>query len=170
MENIISVLCHFMRVTKEFFITLLSSLFPVIIGAFSLVLWADIEFMKGFLQNFRSGELFMYSSAFLAPYLVNRLKEETKGIVKEASFWVFLYALLMGAMLFLSIRIEDTLPLTMKITNEKLELLSLSILFSTIYIWYFSVWPNHRAPVSTSQMNQNQIDQLNHDIDKRLGK
>lgn len=82
------------------------SLSPILLSALVQATWSNESYIDSFKSNFRSGEVFIYTAAFLAPYIVNRLGDGVKGLFKELLFYIFCAVLLAGAFLFITLRIE----------------------------------------------------------------
>ncbi|NMP02415.1 hypothetical protein HHE94_06730 [Pseudoalteromonas arctica] len=161
---------HFLRVTKEFFITILFSLSPILLSALVIASFTDKDFLGAVKENFKSGEVFIYTAAFLAPYIVNRLSEGTKGIFKELIFYIFWAVLLSGAYIFILIRIETLLNNTLRIEATTLSFVSNAVILLTAFIWYYSVWPNHhKTQTPPYKQNEKDMTDLNKALDKKLG-
>jgi len=169
-EKLVPGILHFLRVTKEFVITLLFSLSPILLSGLVIATFSDEKYVDAVISNFKSGEVFLYTAAFLAPYIVNRLGEGVKGIFKEVCFYIFWAVLLSSAYVFLVIRIEALLTGSLKIEDSTLSVVSYSTVFFTLLIWYYSVWPNHYKPRGkTFKRNEQEMEVLNNDLDKKLG-
>ncbi|MEZ9078275.1 hypothetical protein AB4499_18875 [Vibrio cyclitrophicus] len=162
---------HFGRVSKEFVITIFFSLVPILISSVVAASWSSIAFTEAFIDSFESGEAFLYTAAFLAPYIVNRLKEGTKNIWKEFCFYLFLGSLTTGAYIFVNLRIESLLGIEMKISPLTMDKASLFVVFATLIVWYYSIWPNHLETLGSnpSKKNEEEIEEMNENITNKLG-
>ncbi|MBY5980537.1 hypothetical protein [Ferrimonas balearica] len=159
-----------LKVTGEFTATAFFATFPVTLSAFITAMWTAESWLTSFTSSFNSGELFIYTSSFLAPYIVWRLKEEEKGkILRELCFYLFLYSLLLGAFLFSAIRIEEKIAAQLMVTDETMAKLGISAAITTIIVWYFSIWSNYRPSKSMRDEEQGQQRDLNATVDKIYG-
>ncbi|PQJ53128.1 hypothetical protein [Psychrosphaera saromensis] len=169
-EKAIPWILHLLRVTKEFVITLLFSLSPILLSGLVIATFSDDKFQDAVISNFKRGEAFLYTAAFLAPYIVNRLGEGVKGMFKEVCFYIFWAVLLSGAYVFLVIRIETLITGSLKIEDSTLSFVSYVILFFTMLIWYYSVWPLHyKTKGKVFRKNEKEMEDLNNELDKKLG-
>lgn len=73
-NRIFKFITHFGRVTKEFLVTLFMSMIPIIMGAVAITAFSDSNILASLSKQFNYGEIFLYTSAFLSPYLINRKK------------------------------------------------------------------------------------------------
>jgi hypothetical protein len=169
-DSIFPWLLHFLLVSKEFIITIIFSLSPILLSALVQATWSDDGYIDSFKSNFKSGEVFIYTAAFLAPYIVNRLGDGVKGLFKELLFYVFFIVLLAGAFLFITLRIEAVIGQNMKISEQTLNYVSYSVVIFTSFIWYYSIWPNHRLALRDIQRKSaEEMQKLNDELNKKLG-
>ncbi|WP_335920279.1 hypothetical protein [Shewanella algae] len=161
---------HLLRVTKEFVVTVLFSLSPILISGLAVATFTNESFIGAVINNFNGGEVFLYTAAFLAPYIVNRLSEGVEGIFKELCFYLFWSVLLSGSYVFLVIRIESLITGSLKIQESTLGIVSYFVVVFTALIWYYSVWPNHYKPKGQAyQKNEEEMKDLDEKLDKKLG-
>jgi hypothetical protein len=164
-------LTHFGRVTKELLITIFFSMSPILLSALVEASWTASDFKSAFVDNFKTGEVFIYTAAFLAPYMVNRLGEGIKGIFKEVCFYLFWGVLLCGAYLFVNLRIESALGQEIKILDATLHTVSYFVVFITSFIWYYSIWPLHYKTTQNPQIKaKEEMNNLEKELNQRLGK
>ena len=161
---------QFFRVTKELIITVAFSLSPILLSALIEATWSDPVFWDAFKSNFKRGEVFIYTAAFLAPYIVNRLGDGVKDIYKEVLFYAFWAALLTGAYLFINLRIEILIQQAMRVEEETLTFVSYAVVLLTSFIWYYSIWPRHyREKQGLYKKSEEEIEKLGDELNKRLG-
>lgn len=161
---------HLLRVTKEFFVTVLFSLSPILVSGLAVATFTSESFIGAVRNNFNGGEVFLYTAAFLAPYIVNRLSEGIEGMFKELCFYLFWSVLLSGSYVFLVIRIESLITGSLKIQESTLTIVSYLIVVFTALIWYYSVWPNHyKSKGQAYRKNAEEMKNLNEELDKKLG-
>ncbi|MFJ3377125.1 hypothetical protein ACIPLA_19730 [Pseudomonas sp. NPDC086112] len=134
---------QFGKVSKEFLLTLFFSLFPILCGSSLSAMWTTVDIKTALSANFSSGEVFIYTSAFLTPYILTRLKERGPNILREFCFYLFLYALGVGAFLFISVRLESMLAISMSVDKELVMYIGYTIVVATLALWYYSIWPNY---------------------------
>ena len=164
-------LLQFLLVSKEFMITIMFSLSPILLSALVQATWSNESYIDSFKSNFRIGEVFIYTAAFLAPYIVNRLGDGVKGLFKELLFYIFCAVLLAGAFLFITLRIEAVIGQNMKISEQTLNFVSYSVVILTSLIWYYSIWPNHKLAMRNIQKKSaEEMEQLQDELDKKLGR
>jgi hypothetical protein len=170
LNKVLPWLSHLLRVTKEFVVTVLFSLSPILISGLAIATFTEQSFKDAVIENVESGEVFLYTAAFLAPYIVNRLGEGIKGLFKETCFYLFWAVLLSGAFVFLVIRIETLITGSLKIQESTLSLVSYLVVLFTAFIWYYSVWPLHyKSKRKPFQKNEEEMLDLNENLDKKLG-
>lgn len=170
LDKVLLWLLHLLRVTKEFVVTVLFSLSPILISGLAITTFTEQNFKDAVIDNFKSGEVFLYTAAFLAPYIVNRLGEGIKGLFKETCFYLFWAVLLSGAYVFLVIRIEMLITGSLKIQESTLNIVSYVVVLFTALIWYYSVWPLHyKSKGKPFQKNEEEMQDLNDELDKKLG-
>lgn len=160
---------QFFKVTKEFVLTLFFSLFPILCGASVSSMWSNVDIKAAFIGNFNYGEVFIYTSAFLTPYILTRLKEGASNLIREFCFYLFLYALFVGAFLFISVRLETTLSIKMSIDQQIISWVGYSIVGATSIIWYFSIWPNYRKRIDTNEVQREQARNLDSRMSRLIG-
>ncbi|WP_433884439.1 hypothetical protein [Pseudomonas vranovensis] len=161
---------QFLKVSKEFILTLLFSLFPILCGSSLSAMWTDVEIKTAIVDNFSAGEVFIYTSAFLTPYIVTRVKERGSGILIEFCFYLFLYALFFGAFLFISVRLETLLSVKMSVKKELVTYIGYTIVLSTLVLWYYSIWPNYKKFIDPSKLQNDQVRQLDDEMNKLIKK
>ncbi|WP_122555859.1 hypothetical protein [Pseudomonas viridiflava] len=168
------ILVQFAKVSRELFFTLLFSLFPILCGSSLLSTWTDIEFGSALSKNFSSGEVFIYTSAFLTPYILIRYKESGPAMLQDIRFLLFLYALIAGAFLFVSVRLETLIPIKMSVHEDGVAFFGYTIVIATLLLWYSSIWPGYRAFIDPSKVQSDQEQRLfagfNDLINKESGK
>lgn len=158
----------FFAVSLEFSFALLASLLPIIIGSLIASFWSDVSFNVAFKNSFTSGEVFLYTSAFLAPYFAYMRKDGSSGLIRDLTFWLFLYAIFIGALLFSFVRLETILNQKMKVDDITLLYFGYSIVATTIIVWYISLWPKHRNRKNIPVERKKQMDKLEEEFDARL--
>lgn len=163
------VISHLFRVTKEFVITLTLSFLPIIISSIVVTVFNSKGFFDSLYGNFSYGEAFIYTSAFLTPYLINRIREGAAEIGKELCFYIFLYSLIMGSIIFSLVRTKGELSIGTSFNDVFVGWMGLSIILATVFIWYYSVWPNHKRIISFNEANISQTNQLKKDFDSKVG-
>lgn len=170
LNKVLPWISHLLRVTKELFVTVLFSLSPILISGLAIATFTEQSFKDAVIENFKSGEVFLYTAAFLAPYIVNRLGEGIKGIFKETCFYLFWAVLFSGAYVFLVMRIETLITDSLKIQESTLSLVSYLVVLLTAFIWYYSVWPLHyKSKQKPHKKNEEEMLDLNDNLDKKLG-
>lgn len=162
------VSCHLGRVTLEFIITLFFSMLPIIVGAIIASSWSEPSFGSAFISNFRYGEVFLYTSAFLVPYIHKKALREKKGITSIVSFVLAAYSIFAGIYVFSFVRLEDVLSRKMSVSAENLVWLGVSIILSTIFVWYYSVWQDHSKQIDPTMEDLRQRNALANDINAKL--
>ncbi|NNA53896.1 hypothetical protein [Pseudomonas lactis] len=164
------IIVQFGKVSKEFALTLLFSLFPILFGSLVSAMWSSVDIKAAIAGNFSSGEVFMYTSAFLAPYILTRLKEGLTNLTREFCFYLFGYAFFAGAFMFVSVRLETLLSKAMDIDEQLISWVGYSIVFATLFIWYYSIWPNHRKSIDPIKVQKKQALDLEAATNKLVGK
>jgi len=163
------IIFQFLKVTKEFVLTLFFSLFPILCGASVSAMWNSVDIKTAFVANFSYGEVFIYTSAFLTPYILTRLKEGASNLRREFCFYLFLYALFVGAFLFISVRLEAALSIKMSINQQVISWIGYTIVGATLVIWYFSIWPNYRKAIDTNKIQNKQVRDLDSGMSQLIG-
>lgn len=145
--------CHFGRATREFLITVCISFLPVFMGAGIAWLWSDTEFFQAFYSNFKTGEVFLYSSAFLVPYVHKKLLDAKPNIISVIIFILSLYSFFIGAFVFSFVRLESVISRKMNISPDNTSIIGLTIIISTVIVWYYSVWQEHNKQKNVFEIN-----------------
>lgn len=164
------IVVQFGKVSREFVLTLLFSLFPILFGSLVSTMWSSVDIKTAITANFSSGEVFIYTSAFLAPYILTRLKEGLTNLTREFCFYLFGYAFFVGAFMFVSVRLETLLSKAMDIDKQLVSWIGYSIVFATLFIWYYSIWPNHRNNIDPIEVQNKQALDLEAAMDKLVGR
>ncbi|OHC30133.1 MAG: hypothetical protein A3J71_01715 [Pseudomonadales bacterium RIFCSPHIGHO2_02_FULL_60_43] len=159
---------QFLIVSKELVLTLVFSLFPILIGSLLAAMWTSTNFKDAISENFSSGEVFIYTSAFLTPYILGRLKEGGSKVVREFCFYLFLYALLMGTFLFISVRLESLLAIKMNVNRDVVSWGGYSIMLTTLVLWYYSIWPNYKVGADIEKIQRDRRNELAVATDKLI--
>lgn len=168
--TIFGIAFRFLKVTAEFIATVFFSLFPVVISSGMKASLTEDGFWDSFLASFSYGEVFMYTSAFLVPYIVWRARYESAGkVFKEFRFYAFLYALLVGSWLFTLIRVGHDTNTLIKVTPENIKFYGVSVVVSTALIWYFSVWDNYREVKDAGKKAQKEQGAISAAVERSLG-
>ncbi|WP_435653028.1 hypothetical protein ACSC9T_06475 [Pseudomonas putida] len=153
-------LFQFIRVSWEFIRTLFFSMFPILLGIFVSICFSGTSLESALIKNFNTGEVFIYTSAFLAPYILATRKDDISKKFKELCFYLFLYAFCIGSILFLSVRVEEAFGTKMHMEASTKNWVGFSIVLSTIVVWYVSIWPNHRKHIDPIKAQLNQTNDL----------
>ncbi|WP_449632387.1 hypothetical protein [Rahnella aceris] len=171
MDKITSIcqfLLHFWRATREFLITIIISFVPVLLGAVVASCWSDISLAAAFLSNFKYGEVFLYTSAFLAPYAHKKLRRDDN--LPSILIFVFaLFSFVVGAFAFSFVRLENILSKKMAIPPDSITYIGSAIIISTIVVWYYSVWQDHKLRTDPNKANKDQQDDLNKNFESLMG-
>ncbi|POE15391.1 hypothetical protein BV924_01025 [Pectobacterium odoriferum] len=159
---------HWGRASIEFMITIVASFLPVFLGAVVTTCWSEKGLVASFISNFSYGEVFLYTSAFLAPYAHKKLRKKEPlpsviiGVIAILSFVI-------GALAFSFVRMEDVLSKKMNIPPDAITYVGIAIVISTIIVWYYSVWADHSIRINASLINKKQQDDLGDRFDSLMG-
>ncbi|HEN3647565.1 TPA: hypothetical protein U5E43_003711 [Yersinia enterocolitica] len=159
---------HLGRVTLEFIITIFFSILPIIVGAIIASSWSEPSFSSAFISNFKYGEAFLYTSAFLVPYIYKKALREKKSIASIVSFLLATYSVFAGVYVFSFVRLEDVLSRKMSVSADNLVWFGVSIIFSTVVVWYYSVWQDHSKRIDPTMEDLRQRNALENDINAKL--
>lgn len=169
LECLLYKLCHFGRATREFIITICISFLPVFMGAGLAWLWSGSEFIQALYSNFKTGEAFLYSSAFLVPYVHKKLLEAKSTISSVIIFILSLYSFFIGAFVFSFVRLEGIISRKMNVSSENISTIGYTIIISTIIVWYYSVWKDHEKVGNIFDINQKNQEAFSEGLKNRLG-
>ncbi|NIA76490.1 hypothetical protein HBA43_19935 [Providencia rettgeri] len=169
MAKLCIIICHLGRVTREFTITVFFSILPILVGAMIASLWSEPSFSSAFIVNFRYGEVFLYTSAFLSPYIYKKALREKKTFASILAFLLAAYSIFAGVFVFSFVRLEDVLSRKMSVSADSLFWTSISIILTTLFVWYYSVWHDHSKRIDPAMEDLRQRDALASDIDAKLG-
>ncbi|EPU6500691.1 hypothetical protein ACVYSB_000960 [Escherichia albertii] len=160
---------HWGRASIELFITVIASFLPVFLGAIVTTCWSEKSFYDSLISNFSYGEVFLYTSAFLAPYAHKKLrkKEDLPSVI------ICIFALLsfvIGALAFSFVRMEDILSKKMYIPDDTATYVGIVVVILTIIVWYYSIWKDHALSLDANLVNKNQQDKLVNSFDSLMGR
>jgi len=165
----INACLHFGRVTLEFTITVIFSFLPIIVGALIASSWSDITFGAAFISNFTYGEAFLYTSAFLVPYIYKKALREQRSFSSIVALILASYSVFAGVLVFSFVRLESVLSRKMSVSPENIYWIGLSIILSTIFVWYYGVWQDHAKRVDPTMEDLKQRNNLAKAINLKLG-
>jgi len=163
-------LCHFLRATREFVITVLISFLPVLMGAGIECIWSETRFLDAFFCNFKSGEVFLYCSAFLVPYVHKKILNEKSSCFSVLVFFLSIYAFIVGALIFSFVRLESIMSRKMNVSDDDILLAGWSIVLSTIVVWYYGVWSDHDKPKNILEINTRNQNEFSAQLNSRIGR
>jgi hypothetical protein len=159
---------HCGRASLEFIITILASFLPVFLGAIVTTCWSEKGLFSSFTSNFSYGEVFLYTSAFLAPYAHKKLrkKEPLPSVIIGV---VAIFSFVIGALAFSFVRMEDVISKKMSIPSDAITYVGIAVVISTIIVWYYSVWADHTIRINAGYINKKQQDALGNSFDSLVG-
>ncbi len=163
-------LCHFGRATREFIITVIISFLPVLVGAFIACIWSEDSFVDAFKTNFKSGEVFLYCSAFLVPYVHKKILSEKSSLCSILVFILSIYSFTVGAFIFSFVRLEEIMSRKMNVSADDILLIGCSIVFSTIIVWYYGVWSDHDKPKNIIDINRKNQNEFSAQLENRISR
>lgn len=164
-----SNICHFGRATREFIITVCISFLPVLMGAGLAWLWSGTEFFQALYSNFKTGEAFLYSSAFLVPYVYRKLLDAKSNFISVIVFILSLYSFFIGAFVFSFVRLEDIISRKMNISPGNITIVGLTIIISTVIVWYYSIWQDHSRLENIVDINNKSQEEFSERLKKKIG-
>ncbi|MEY0253584.1 hypothetical protein AB7X32_07285 [Morganella morganii] len=162
------IINHSGRVTREFLITVIVSFLPILLGAIVTTCWSDKGLYPAFISNFSYGEVFLYTSAFLAPYAHRKLCKKN-DLPNVFVCILALSSFVIGALAFSFVRMESVLSKKMDIPDYAVTYVGLVVITSTIIVWYYSIWKDHKIRIAPSIIGKNQQDRLNKEFDSLIG-
>lgn len=168
-NRIFKFITHFGRVTKEFLVTLFMSMIPIIMGAVAITAFSDSNILASLSKQFNYGEIFLYTSAFLSPYLINRKKNKLKNGSGTFCFYSFLFSFIFGAIMFTLIRTANIANIPLKLTSDCIFYCNTLIIITTTFTWYLSSWVNHYPAIDLNNTLKEQQNFLSNNFDNKLG-
>lgn len=160
---------HCFRATIELAITAAASFFPILLGAIVTTCWSDKKLLDSFISNFSYGEVFLYTSAFLAPYAHKKLCKKDVLPSKIIGFFA-ISSLLLGALVFSFVRLEKILSQEMNIPESAVPYTGWVVVILTLLVWYYSVWGDHGFRRDALTINKAQQENLSTSFDALMGK
>ncbi|EKS6401775.1 hypothetical protein R3J16_000737 [Enterobacter hormaechei] len=160
---------HWWRASIEFLIIVIASFLPVFLGAIVTTCWSEKSLYDSLISNFSYGEVFLYTSAFLAPYAHKKLRK--KEALPSVIICIFAFlSLVVGALTFSFVRMEDVLSKKMSIPDAAATYVGIGVVIATIIVWYYSVWQDHALRLDANLINKNQQDSLGNSFDSLMGR
>ncbi|HIF9086226.1 TPA: hypothetical protein ACX6RT_002070 [Photobacterium damselae] len=156
------------KTVRDLLITVLCSTFPIILDSLIKAWFTEETLVSAFKGSFKSGEVFLYTSAYLSAFFVLYVKDKSKphGFV----FSLVLYASLAGALLYTFSYSGKILNLKSYAPKELLSILEISIVLSVLVVWYWSSLPTNKVVNSGSRESEKQQNDLEEKFIKKKGK
>ncbi|MEZ9723171.1 hypothetical protein AB4271_17190 [Vibrio splendidus] len=153
------------RTVRDLLITVLCSTFPIILDSIIKSWFTEETFTDAFLNGFKSGEVFLYTSAYLSAFFVLYVRNASKphGLV----FSLVLYSTLGGALLYAFSYSGQILKLRSYAPPELLSMIEISIILSVLAVWYWSSLPTNKMVNSGSKEAEKQQTDLEDKFNKR---
>lgn len=145
---------------RELIITIFCSITPIILDSLVKALISEETFDHAFYGSFKSGQMFLYTSAFLSAFFVLYMKD---GSSKPPLLILLalIYCWVAGALIYSLIYMGSTLNIKIHIADNKLALIETSIFIGVFLVWFWSTYPNHKEANSGAKAAQSQQEELN---------
>ncbi|ELR8703554.1 hypothetical protein V4T45_003158 [Vibrio vulnificus] len=155
------------RTVRDLLITVLCSTFPIILDSVIKAWFTEETLTSAFVGGFKSGEVFLYTSAYLSAFFVLYVKDKNKphGLV----FFLFLYSIFAGALLYTFYYSGKILNLKSYATPSLLSIVEISIVLSVLAVWYWSSLPTNKIANSGVREAEKQQNDLESKFEKIKG-
>ncbi|OCH02113.1 hypothetical protein [Aliivibrio fischeri] len=145
---------------RDFFITVFCSISPIVLNSLVSAWFTPHGFFETLKNGFKSGEVFLYTSAYLSAFFVLYVKGSNKphGFILA----LVLYSGIAGALIYTFTYSSQIMKLTSYASQSVLEIVELTIVLSVFVVWYWSTLPtNHigNAGASESQRQQESLEE-----------
>ncbi|TMP83311.1 hypothetical protein CWB73_02235 [Pseudoalteromonas phenolica] len=143
---------------RELIITVLCSISPIILDCLIGSWFTKATFVEIFTDSFSSGQVFLYTSAYLAAFFIFYIKDNSKppGFILS----IVLFAGIAGALLYTFEYSTNVLNLKSYAPSEIINLIELLIVFFVFIAWYWSTLPNNKKTTSGANESEQQQNDL----------
>jgi len=152
---------------RDLLITVLCSISPIFLNSLVSAWFTPTTFFELFQQGFKSGEVFLYTSAYLSAFFVLYVKGSNKphGFILS----LVLYSGIAGALIYTFTYSGKIMNLNSYAPQQLLDIVELTIVLSVLVVWYWSTLSTNLTVNAGSSESQKQQEELEKKFRQKKG-
>ncbi|EMF9031333.1 TPA: hypothetical protein I7155_10915 [Vibrio vulnificus] len=143
---------------RDLLITVFCSILPIFLNSLVSAWFTPQKFFETLQDGFKSGEVFLYTSAYLSAFFVLYVKGNNKphGFILA----LVLYSGIAGALIYTFTYSSQIMNLTSYASKSVLDVVEFTIVLSVLVVWYWSTLPTNHAGNAGANESQRQQESL----------